>query len=307
MDTGQVSHGGGLATGAVVRGSRNPVTIRVSASQCCGVQYLERWHSLQVIGNSTHASNLSIVNNSLSATASPVFHVRYSVKIMNPKKKSEFEVLSMKTNAIYSSVDDLKEQLLKEFRDKVSDPVQSIGYIEPGHGLRGKQRWLYSESDLTTMYDIHNRKEIILWCFGKSPERGTKRPLAESRSNGAAPKKASNYSKHADRIAEVEEIEDELKDKYSNNFSDVQYRAWANLIVMKKHESLDKPPDLPFWRGTSINKKEPSAVSPGKRICLRGQCVDQLLKWHELLEKGAITQSQYNEFHSSIMDDVRKF
>lgn len=77
---------------------------------------------------------------------------------------------------------------------------------------------------------------------------------------------------------------------------------------MKKHESYDVAPDLPFWRG---HKKKvetvTSTVSPGKRINLRGQCVDQLLKWHQLLEKGAITKQQYDELHSEIIDDVKKF
>lgn len=76
---------------------------------------------------------------------------------------------------------------------------------------------------------------------------------------------------------------------------------------MKKHDSLEEPPDLPFWRGRKKKVESPISVSPGKRINLRGQCVDQLLKWHQLLEKGAITQEQYDEFHATIMSDVKQF
>ncbi len=230
---------------------------------------------------------------------------------MNPSKKSEYEVLSLKTKVVYKSVDDLRQQLLSEYKDKLDEPVGTVGYIEPGHGLRGKQRWLSSDDDLTEMYELHKKKVIMLWCFRKSPHPNTSRkrpsPDSESSANPRKVARTSNYTKHVDRIAEVEEIEDELKEKHLDKFTDVQYRAWANLIKMKKHDSLDKAPNLPFWRGTSIGKKETAAVSPGKRINLRGQCVDQLLKWHELLEKGAITQSQYDEFHSTIMDDVKKF
>ena len=226
------------------------------------------------------------------------------MKLINPAKKSEFEVLNMHSRAVYSTIDELKHQ---KFGGKVSDTIQQVGYIEPGHGLRGKQRWLSSTDDLRAMYLMHKTREILLWCFGVAPHAGTKRSSENSSVGGAqkVPKISSNYNKHIDRIAEVGEIEDKLKEKHLVKFTDVQYRAWANLIKMKKYDSLDKAPDLPFWHGTST--RTATAVSPSKRINLRGQCVDQLLKWHQLLEKGAITKAQYDEFHSTIMDDVRKF
>ena len=37
------------------------------------------------------------------------------------------------------------------------------------------------------------------------------------------------------------------------------------------------------------------------------QCVDQLLKSHQLFEKGVITKEQYEEFQASILSDVKKF
>ena len=73
---------------------------------------------------------------------------------------------------------------------------------------------------------------------------------------------------------------------------------------MKKYDSFEVPPDKPFWKTPTGTL---TAVSPSKRINLRGQCVDQLLKWHELLEKGAITQEQYDNFKTTILDDVNKF
>ncbi len=49
-------------------------------------------------------------------------------------------------------------------------------------------------------------------------------------------------------------------------------------------------------------------VSPGKRVNLRGQCVQQLLQLyiHELLEKGGINKQQYDEMQSTIMGDSEK-
>ena len=49
------------------------------------------------------------------------------------------------------------------------------------------------------------------------------------------------------------------------------------------------------------------AVSPGRRINMRGQCVDQLPKSHQLFEKGVITKEQYKDFQASILSDVKNF
>lgn len=37
---------------------------------------------------------------------------------------------------------------------------------------------------------------------------------------------------------------------------------------------------------------------------MRGQCVDQLLKFHELFEKGAISKEQHEEFQVLILNEV---
>ena len=118
---------------------------------------------------------------------------------------------------------------------------------------------------------------------------------------------------------EVEEIEEELKGKHDCQYSDEQIRAWAHLIQMKKHGSYDDPPNKPFWRNRINNKKtkgktsnasaesQPSTSynSPGKQVLLRGQLIDQLSKWHDLLERGAITQQQYEKLQGTIITDVK--
>ena len=47
-----------------------------------------------------------------------------------------------------------------------------------------------------------------------------------------------------------------------------------------------------------------SSKSPSKRVGVRTQCIDQLSKWHELLTKGAISQSQYEELKQTILKDM---
>jgi len=59
---------------------------------------------------------------------------------MDCKRKSNFEVLQLKTRLKFKRLDDIKQQVLEDLKDKVSEPLSQIGYTEPGHSLRGKQR-----------------------------------------------------------------------------------------------------------------------------------------------------------------------
>ena len=135
---------------------------------------------------------------------------------------------------------------MEELRDKVSEPLK-VWYIEPGHGLHGKQRWLCSDDDVEKMYDMYKRGGKTLWCFaGPAVEDARKRSMSE----GGDPKanKRSRYEGHiVDKMAEVDRLQDELREKHAGKFSEEQLRSWAHLLQIKKHDSLEKPPDKPFW------------------------------------------------------------
>ena len=76
------------------------------------------------------------------------------------------------------------------------------------------------------------------------------------------------------------------------------------MIHMGKHESRQIPPDLSYFGRLKTISDPSSSMSPGKRINLRSECMDQLNKWHGLLEKGAISQTQYDEFKKKIIGDI---
>ena len=174
------------------------------------------------------------------------------------------------------------------------------------------QERLSSNDDLCDMYEASKGKcDVTVWCYGPAlycePVRGTKRQQAVGTDGASAPK-ASRYDTHVDRMAEVATIEDKLQEKHSGKFTDQQLRSWAHLIQMKKHSSYDEPPEKPFFHSTHKSTSTPAlTTSPSKRINMRGQCVDQLLKSHQLFEKGVITKEEYNQFQASILNDVKKF
>ena len=146
-----------------------------------------------------------------------------------------------------------------------------------------------------------------------------KRPRAEvSNTSSMGPgRKASrsNYDTQAQRTAEIDEICEKLVKKHGEKYTKEQTRAWAVLIQMGRHDSYDSPPDKHFF---TVNKKKAGAstsaasgmpgpgVSPGKRLNMRSECIDQLEKWHRLMQNGAITPEQYEEIQDNILSDIKK-
>ena len=54
----------------------------------------------------------------------------------------------------FSSLEALKEQLIKNFNDLRTDPHKlEFGYIGPGHGSHGKQNWITADEDVHNMYE----------------------------------------------------------------------------------------------------------------------------------------------------------
>ena len=73
----------------------------------------------------------------------------------------------------------------------------------------------------------------------------------------------------------------------------------------EKRAQERKEGDKPAENSSPIPLASTSA-SPMKHLNMRTQCIEQLSKWHVLLESGAISQVQYEELRSSIIDDIKK-
>lgn len=55
---------------------------------------------------------------------------------------------------------------LKHLADALEEDTLDVGYIEPGHGMKGKQVWLVEDSDVAEMYSrFKTKQDITLWCF----------------------------------------------------------------------------------------------------------------------------------------------
>jgi len=140
--------------------------------------------------------------------------------------------------------------------------------------------------------------------------RGKKR----SRFPGEEKASSSKYESHSTkRLALVDDIYEKLQDKHKGKYSAEQLRTWAHLLQMGKHESYDEPPDKPFFREkkssalSAVNTStQPVSISSGKKVNMRNELINQLEKWYQLLEIGAISQTQYAELKDTILLDIKE-
>ena len=166
------------------------------------------------------------------------------------------------------------------------------------------------------LLDKKIKREILLWCYMKSEVEDNpltttsrKRPLSPSNSDSNSTGTKRNAS--SQKLHEVEKIVKELQEKHASHYSIEKLNAWAHLLHIGKHDSYETPPNLPYFgkqKSSGSQKAQPVQLSssPGKRLGLRGDCIEQLGKWHSLLEKGAITLQQYDELKAAIMGDLFK-
>jgi hypothetical protein len=252
----------------------------------------------------------------------------YSLKIINRQQRGAGFVTESFKTGIFSTNKEIRDKIMQTLNAgkhiKDSDEIQ-FGYIIPGHGFKGKQHPLEESDDISGMYEAYNGKKhpIILWVKITHALSRARKRLTELSDNadtctkkqkpnddGDKTPRRTSYQNHLSKMAEVDCIVGDLEKKHSDGkFTPEQIRAWAHMLHLKKHTSYNDPPDKPFFRrskskGSSV---EPQGISPAKRITLRSECIDQLDKWHKLMERGAITLDQYKDLQDTIMTDIKKY
>ena len=214
-----------------------------------------------------------------------------------------------------ASVQLLTEQALQLL--KAPSTELQLGYYEPGHGTRGKKRYIMDDDDLEEMKTLYERKkEVLLWCydpFVERPPSAKKHKSADDNDKETKVKSRSRFENTLEKkMKKVEEVFQALQKKHGSYYKPEQLRAWANLIQMDKHASLEEPPTGRFFNKSSTEVESsntpttttrvcPSALSPTKRLALRSQCIEQLEKWHQLMECGAISKDQYEELQAKLI------
>lgn len=250
------------------------------------------------------------------------------MKFINPSRKSEFQVRKWRVCKIFKTITSLTSNLKKSFEEIGGEKELSLGYVEPGHGYKGRQQWIHSDDDLHDMYQTYKKKkEILLWCYLPREKDCAKRGRTQDGDDHSKSKRTRCAESNEAKMKDVSEIITSLRSKHGNLFTPEQFHAWAQMIQIGKHESREEPPNYPFFKGrkrkdtshtdrstspSSSPKPQPSqctavtGISPGKRIHLRTELIEQLGKLGTLLEKGNITQEQYGTLKSVVLEDITR-
>lgn len=251
----------------------------------------------------------------------------YTLKMINPSRLSDFKTVNIRGTRYCETLEELKEFISCNLPTSITDPpdfsVVELGYLESGHGSKGRKVWLCDDEDLAKMYRENKGKKILLWCYtGESQKKKPlKQPLSrEHKKPNSGVQRSSNYESYLNRAEEVEKICQTLKEKHGSMYKPEQLRTWAHMIHVGTHVSLDEPPDKPFFRGVKRSqadasspsstpekkKATPVSLSPGRRVNIRSELIDQLKKCQELVDIGAISQENFQELQDTILFDIKR-
>lgn len=153
------------------------------------------------------------------------------------------------------------EELNKTVSEFLKSSVSQIGYIIPGHGMKGKTTVIRQDSDLKTMYAIfYSKRDIVLCCIGELRDN-----LVSGRKHSNTDVASLPKAKSAKIMTDVREIIEKLRSKHGSKYSIEKYSAWAHMIHMQKYESYDNIPDLPYFSGRKAVTK---ISTPGTLLIL---------------------------------------
>ena len=203
--------------------------------------------------------------------------VRYLLRIMiiNPSKKKEYKLVKAdKFAPEVIDLDELKALILSFFPGDILQPHKDkleFGYIEPGHGLRGKKQWILDNDDVKVFLDKYQskrNKEFTLWCYSRDPEskKPSKRPRSPTasadKSSGSSKKGSSRYDTYIQKMTEVDKIYEEIHKKHGSQYSFEQKRSWAHMIHMGSHQSVSQPPKKFFFKNPPGSEAPESPSRP---------------------------------------------
>jgi len=188
-----------------------------------------------------------------------------------------------------------------------------MGYIEPGHGGKGRKVWICDDKDVDKMYETHvNKKRILLWCYSQST-------TYSSKSKSDKVNTSSGYLIQVKKQEEISAIYAQLKEKHEGMYKTEQLNTWTHMLYLKTHDSFDNPPNKPFFRKRPVPLENTStqpavskrlidsgSLSPSRRVTMRSELIDQLKKCQDLFDSGAISKEMFDELQATIFTDIKK-
>lgn len=273
----------------------------------------------------------------------------------DPKGKTQkvFTLRNVDTERVHSC-DDMREIIKAQLEgDIVSDRKFDVGIVSGATSVIS----LRTKDDLNDFWgDVRLGKKVMLWCNGlktaayKKAKSNKRKPdddfeeilQSEESDQDDFPllvqptrKKRRNAAKE-EREGRVQDTIQTLKDKHSGNFTPMQIRIWAEMIVGELHSSLENPPtSTMFMRagdGNSSKKKSdgnpslteaitqaatvltsaltpprPAAATnlPASQIEAQSMCYKQLGELKILRDTGVLSEEEYNTEKQAVLQVLK--
>ena len=272
--------------------------------------------------------------------------ITVEIKVINPDKRSEnrlFTLRNVDCDKLSSPIDLNKiifDQLGQNLVSK--DLTFDIGYY------RGNKRVnILGSDDMQDVRKLLRNKDssgvssCTLWCMGLSAKKdvdsgkrtrdqtdsesdtdsdpGTRRPKRR--------KKSTKKSRHEEKLERIDNIIGKLKTKHGSEFTDIQYRVWAESFDTRYHQSLDTPPQGSLFKAQGRKSKSsksdpprstpdspPSAgdpphdaeLTPQKAAHLKSTYIQQIKELHSLQTVGAISNEDFIKQRDILLAQMSK-
>lgn len=267
-------------------------------------------------------------------------HYNYLVRFINPEQKSKFVTkIWHNVSEKFSSVSALKLKLVETYEEKLPSFTDlECGYFEK---RSNSKCWIEDNQDLQAMYrHFRDNDEITLWCEGcpsedqhkKTKKTGKKRKAEDSEEKAEDGVK----SKRAAKEDRIDATTQQLREKHGETYSGPQFRLWARMHLSGQHDSLDEPPHIPLFTGSTSTTKgskrdsltealtsaatavvgilshkdcaesTTGKMSPAKRARVSGQYLDHLEKLKQLQESGVLTVEEFEEQKTITLKNIRQ-
>ena len=134
--------------------------------------------------------------------------------IINLEKKRDYVMVKAeKCTREEMDYEMIKKLILDNFPADIPQPQEDkmeFGYVEPGHGLKGKKEWFFDNTNVNkfmSKFKSKKKKEFTLWYFSQSPKGNDKRRTKRARSKSPTHKSGSSrYDAHVAKMAKVDDI-----------------------------------------------------------------------------------------------------
>ena len=263
------------------------------------------------------------------------------IKAVSDSTKKEAKTFTLRNvnPIITKTCERLKDLIREQLMDDIIPYDFDVGYIEGNTVVS-----LRTTQDILEVWSsINQGKKVMMWCDGLKEDvtqkstRKRKNRSEDDISGFNAKKSKEEKDKRVDKVISS------LKEAHATNYTNMQYRIWAEMIIGGIYSSYDSPPNSsmfmragggsttpkskspdmnqslsdiakclnnvlspPHSSGMSSSGTSSSGTSPAKSIDSRSKCYKQLGELNDLRIAGVLDEEEYLIEKKAVMTILKK-